>query len=158
MEDYNFEYDFSGAPVVYSNLPEPPHNPLNRPTISYKKFVAALIGLPVTILISLMCSEFFLNNIVCQLFDLNKKQGAWLIAIVFSSAYIMAVLKRGLIWLVHLYQHYAPDEMRLRCVFEPSCSEYMILSIKKYGSLIGVLKGIHRLIRCHPPNGGHDEP
>lgn len=158
MEDYNFEYDFSGAPVVYSNLPKPPHNPLNRPTISYKKFVVALIGLPVTILISLMSYEFFLNDIVCQLFNLNKKQGAWLIAIAFSSAYIMAVLKRGLIWLVHLYQHYAPDEMRLRCVFEPSCSEYMILSIKKYGSLIGVLKGIHRLIRCHPPNGGHDEP
>lgn len=158
MKDYNFEYDFSGNPVVYSNLPKPPRNPLKRPTINYKKFVAALVGLFVTILISLVCSDLFLNDIVCRLFSLNKKQGVWLIAIVFSSVYIMAVLKRGLIWLVHLYQHYAPDGMRLRCVFEPSCSEYMILSIKKYGSLIGVLNGIHRLIRCHPPNGGHDEP
>ena len=47
---------------------------------------------------------------------------------------------------------------RLKCVFEPSCSEYMILAVNKYGLVRGVIKGIRRLLRCHPPNGGKDYP
>ena len=67
-------------------------------------------------------------------------------------------MKRAIIWLIHVYQHYAPDRIRLKCVFEQSCSEYMLLSIKKYGTFVGVFKGCLRLLRCHPPNGGKDYP
>ena len=34
----------------------------------------------------------------------------------------------------------------------------MILSIEKFGTIIGVSRGIKRLIRCRPPNGGIDKP
>jgi len=34
----------------------------------------------------------------------------------------------------------------------------MILSIEKYGAIKGLIKGCIRLLRCHPPNGGRDEP
>lgn len=45
------------------------------------------------------------------------------------------------------------------CRFHPSCSEYMILSIRKNGSFLGILDGLWRILRCHPFHpGGVDEP
>lgn len=43
------------------------------------------------------------------------------------------------------------------CRFQPSCSEYAIQAINKYGPLKGVWKIIWRLLRCHPfSKGGYD--
>jgi putative component of membrane protein insertase Oxa1/YidC/SpoIIIJ protein YidD len=39
---------------------------------------------------------------------------------------------------------------RKTCVFYPTCSEYMILAIKKYGAWKGVKKGLNRIRRCNP--------
>ncbi len=158
MNNFDYEYDFGGAPVVYSDLPPPPNNPLNRPEIHYKKFVLAIIGFVVVIVISFFCAQEFLSPVIISMFDLTLMQSNLLVVAFFSLLYICLILKKTLIWLVHVYQHYAPDEIRLKCVFEPSCSEYMILSIKKYGAIFGVIKGIIRLLRCHPPNGGCDMP
>ncbi len=44
------------------------------------------------------------------------------------------------------------------CVFEPTCSEYMKLAVIKYGAIKGVFKGIKRILRCKPENGGIDYP
>lgn len=45
------------------------------------------------------------------------------------------------------------------CRFEPSCSEYMILAVRKYGPICGACKGVLRVMRCHPWNeGGYDPP
>lgn len=66
--------------------------------------------------------------------------------------------KTILIWLILLYQKYAPERIRKACVFEPTCSNYMIMSINKYGFIRGTIKGLKRLFRCHPPNGGIDNP
>ena len=90
--------------------------------------------------------------------DLDEKYFVIIFTLIDSLIYCSIFLKRSLIWFVHLYQHYAPDRIRLKCVFEPSCSEYMILSIEKYGAIKGLIKGCIRLLRCHPPNGGRDEP
>ncbi|NSE52904.1 membrane protein insertion efficiency factor YidD [Coprococcus eutactus] len=62
------------------------------------------------------------------------------------------------IWIIEIYQKYAPSKVRLSCRFEPTCSQYMKLAIYKYGVLKGVIKGVKRLTRCHPPNGGEDYP
>jgi putative component of membrane protein insertase Oxa1/YidC/SpoIIIJ protein YidD len=70
----------------------------------------------------------------------------------------MARSKQIALWAILIYQRFAPDVMRGSCVFVPSCSEYMRLSTIKYGLVAGFCKGIGRLLRCHYPNGGHDEP
>jgi len=45
------------------------------------------------------------------------------------------------------------------CRFEPSCSEYFIQAVHKYGPLRGAYKGVGRICRCHPWNrGGYDPP
>ncbi|HET8574636.1 MAG TPA: membrane protein insertion efficiency factor YidD [Candidatus Paceibacterota bacterium] len=36
------------------------------------------------------------------------------------------------------------------CVFYPSCSEYAILAVQKYGAFRGIMKSLHRISRCHP--------
>lgn len=71
---------------------------------------------------------------------------------------IIIFIKRVFVWLVKLYQRVAPDSVRNRCRFEPSCSQYMILAIEKYGFFKGVKKGWDRLKRCVPPNSGYDLP
>ncbi len=58
--------------------------------------------------------------------------------------------------LIRLYQRYAPDRVRSSCVFEPSCSEYMLQAIDKYGTLRGIRRGFARLKRCNPQGGGFD--
>ena len=62
------------------------------------------------------------------------------------------------IGLVLVYKAFAPLSLRAQCRFEPSCSTYMILAIRKYGLLIGGIKGVCRIFRCRPPNGGVDYP
>lgn len=45
------------------------------------------------------------------------------------------------------------------CRFEPSCSRYMIEALRKYGPARGLVRGLRRLLRCHPWNpGGYDPP
>jgi putative membrane protein insertion efficiency factor len=44
------------------------------------------------------------------------------------------------------------------CVFYPSCSEYTISAILKYGAYKGLYKGIKRIIRCHPWQKKHIDP
>ena len=68
------------------------------------------------------------------------------------------LLKYHAIGCVLMYKAFAPLEVRDRCRFEPTCSTYMILAIKKYGLFIGVFKGLRRITRCKPPNGGIDYP
>lgn len=73
-------------------------------------------------------------------------------------AYLLLRMKRIIIALVQLYQHFTPDHVRNRCRFEPSCSEYMIRAVQRYGVCRGVHKGVGRLCRCNIHNGGYDEP
>lgn len=43
------------------------------------------------------------------------------------------------------------------CRFKPTCSDYAILAIEKYGFWKGGLKACWRIIRCNPWNhGGYD--
>lgn len=72
--------------------------------------------------------------------------------------YAAFMTKSAVICAVRIYQRYAPDAVRNKCRFEPSCSEYMILSIEKYGLFRGVRKGHHRLKRCNIDDGGFDMP
>lgn len=41
------------------------------------------------------------------------------------------------------------------CKFFPTCSEYTIQAVEKYGVLIGLYKGFCRILRCHPWQKNH---
>ncbi|MFA7327962.1 MAG: membrane protein insertion efficiency factor YidD [Candidatus Ratteibacteria bacterium] len=61
---------------------------------------------------------------------------------------------RIVIFSIKLYQKLlSPILARwLKCRFYPTCSEYVILSIKKYGLRIGFKKAYRRLRRCRSDN------
>jgi putative membrane protein insertion efficiency factor len=64
-----------------------------------------------------------------------------------------------LVTLVRLYQWLISPLLGRRCRFYPSCSEYFIGAVRKYGAISGSLRGIWRICRCHPFHpGGYDPP
>ena len=43
------------------------------------------------------------------------------------------------------------------CRFQPTCSQYMLDAVAKYGPWRGGWRGLKRIARCHPWGGcGHD--
>ena len=55
--------------------------------------------------------------------------------------------RRFLIYCIQVYQHFAPEDLRRRCICKPSCSEYSIEVLKKYGLLKGCRKIYIRLTK-----------
>lgn len=51
------------------------------------------------------------------------------------------------IYAIRGYQRYAPEAMRRKCTCKPSCSEYAIEAIRKYGLFAGSRKTFRRLTR-----------
>lgn len=65
-------------------------------------------------------------------------------------------MKTYLIQLIKIYQK-IPGKFHDNCKFYPSCSNYMIEAIDKYGSLKGLFLGIKRILKCNPfSKGGYD--
>lgn len=120
-----------------------------RPKINIFKDAATLI---ISILIPLV-----ILLLIFHFFSFNKVFFA-LLCICTALIWIALNAKKLLITLIILYQKYAPESIRSACLFEPCCSEYMKLSIMKYGVIKGLFKGIKRILRCRYPNGGIDEP
>ncbi|EHQ92375.1 membrane protein insertion efficiency factor YidD [Desulfosporosinus youngiae] len=62
-----------------------------------------------------------------------------------------------LVGLIRVYQKFISPLKGQTCRFYPSCSEYSIQALQKYGLIKGSWKSIRRILRCHPFNpGGHD--
>jgi putative membrane protein insertion efficiency factor len=60
---------------------------------------------------------------------------------------------------VRAYQLTLSPILGQHCRFTPSCSQYFIEAVKKYGALSGAIRGILRICRCHPFHpGGYDPP
>ena len=61
----------------------------------------------------------------------------------------MIHIKRIIIFLIRVYQ-ITPLHSHSLCRFSPTCSQYMIDAIKKYGVIKGIKLGIKRILKCHP--------
>lgn len=58
-------------------------------------------------------------------------------------------MKKVIIYLIRGYQ-VVPFIGHKMCRFTPTCSEYMIEAIDKYGVKKGLVLGLKRLKKCHP--------
>ena len=75
------------------------------------------------------------------------------------AALVVRLPGLGLIGLVRLYQVTLSPLIGRQCRFHPTCSNYFIEAVKKYGAIRGAVRGILRVCRCHPwHQGGHDPP
>ncbi|MBI4889853.1 MAG: membrane protein insertion efficiency factor YidD [Acidobacteria bacterium] len=60
--------------------------------------------------------------------------------------------------LLSAYKRWVSPLLPGACRFHPTCSEYMIEAVRRYGSRRGVWLGLRRLARCHPLNPGGLDP
>lgn len=66
-------------------------------------------------------------------------------------------MKKLLIKLVRLYQKYISPPRPACCRYIPTCSQYAIEALEKYGALKGSWLALKRFSRCHPFHlGEHD--
>ena len=64
-----------------------------------------------------------------------------------------------LIGLVRFYQLALSPHLPPTCRYTPSCSQYAILSLQKYGAAKGTVLAVWRVLRCNPWGGsGYDPP
>ena len=129
-------------------------NRLFRPKVDcFSTTAIALVFFIVAVVISyfLAIGYSYFENDTLTVNNLNKKLIFVLpISIGFG---VLTFSKYILIHAIKYYQRYASASRRLRCCFEPTCSDYSILAIKKYGAFFGFIKTISRLRRCGDMRG-----
>ena len=68
-------------------------------------------------------------------------------------------MKYILIFLIKIYQKKKPEKWKGCCIYEPTCSNYAIIALKKYGFFKGLLLIFKRIKKCNHYNiGGIDLP
>jgi len=66
-------------------------------------------------------------------------------------------MKNILVIFIQLYQRYISPLKGPTCRFYPTCSEYAIQAILRYGIWKGTIKAVIRILKCHPfHRGGYD--
>jgi putative membrane protein insertion efficiency factor len=67
---------------------------------------------------------------------------------------MMSVIKS----IIKAYQGISRTLFPMACRFHPSCSQYALDAIEKYGILKGGFKTFMRILRCSPISGGGYDP
>lgn len=121
----------------------------SRPNLQWKKvFICLLLVI--------------LDSLLIYMIAIYKIHTKNLTAVSLSVSFFILVCflntKNILIWCVKAYQRFAPISVRCMCRFEQSCSEYMIMSLSKFGAVKGVALGVNRIWRCAHKDGGFDFP
>jgi len=66
-------------------------------------------------------------------------------------------MKRMFILLIKFYRMFISPLKPPSCRYIPTCSEYTLIAIEKYGAFRGGWMGVKRILRCHPfHKGGYD--
>ena len=66
-------------------------------------------------------------------------------------------MKKLLLWLISFYRRNISPMKPPCCRFIPTCSEYALEAVEKYGALKGGLMALRRVLKCHPfHKGGYD--
>lgn len=65
-------------------------------------------------------------------------------------------MKKVMILLIRFYQKFISPCFPARCRYEPTCSQYALEAIRKYGPWKGGWLAFKRLCRCNPFNTKDD--
>lgn len=95
---------------------------------------------------------------ICNAIDnyINKMQ-------VFKAVYTAAhkrpsIARKGVLFMIFLYQRWVSPVLPRVCRFEPTCSEYTWQAVERFGVLKGIALGLLRVSRCHPFHSGGTDP
>ncbi len=72
---------------------------------------------------------------------------------------LLTIPRRVAILLVRAYQRFISPLFPPSCRYIPSCSEYAVEALNKYGFFKGLVLAAYRILRCNPWGGhGYDPP
>lgn len=62
------------------------------------------------------------------------------------------------VWIIQGYRFMISPLLGPACRFEPTCSQYAIDAVTRYGTLQGLGLAAVRLMKCHPFHPGGEDP
>ena len=66
-------------------------------------------------------------------------------------------MKQAFLWLIRMYQRYISPMKSPCCKYIPTCSNYALQAIERFGVVKGLALAIFRVLRCNPfSRGGYD--
>lgn len=75
-----------------------------------------------------------------------------------SYSRIKSILSYPFILLIRFYQYVISPALGPKCRYTPTCSQYAIEALKKYGPVKGLWLTIKRIGKCHPWGGSGYDP
>lgn len=124
------------------------YHPLARPKITWVVFFRRVVS---ALLVSLVFSltVFFVLSaykvIEWDAFPLNYFLQLYTLVIL---GFCLLFHKVILVSAIELYQHYASESTRRKCICMPSCSVYATMALKKYNTLKAMRLIFNRLSNC----------
>jgi putative membrane protein insertion efficiency factor len=79
-------------------------------------------------------------------------------ALKFIKTLISKIIKALFIFLIRFYQVAISPHTPAACRFTPTCSQYAIEALRKYGVIKGSFLAIKRILRCNPWGGSGYDP
>ncbi len=70
----------------------------------------------------------------------------------------MFMVKRIFIGLIIFYRRFISPLLPPACRFRPTCSEYALGAIERFGVFWGTILAVRRILRCHPFSPGGYNP
>ena len=71
--------------------------------------------------------------------------------------FMRSLPKRVLLWLIRFYRAAISPTHAPCCRFTPTCSQYALEAVEKYGAVKGGFLALRRILRCNPLcKGGYD--
>ncbi|MGI6467286.1 MAG: membrane protein insertion efficiency factor YidD [Sphaerochaetaceae bacterium] len=71
---------------------------------------------------------------------------------------LKAVVREIFLFPTHLYRLLISPYLPSSCIYDPTCSSYMVQSVRRHGIFKGFVMGMGRILRCHTTFfiGGYD--
>ncbi|MFI3236407.1 MAG: membrane protein insertion efficiency factor YidD [Lachnospiraceae bacterium] len=67
------------------------------------------------------------------------------------------MMKKLFIFIIKIYRKYISPMKSTKCPYIPTCSQYGLEAIEKYGAIKGGILTLWRILRCNPfSKGGYD--
>jgi uncharacterized protein len=71
---------------------------------------------------------------------------------------VLAIPRQLVVLVIRGYQRFISPALPPACRFTPSCSQYTLEAVNRYGVVRGGWLGLRRIARCHPWHPGGPDP